>query len=457
MFEQLNAWARTSVTLKLLVIGILILVLLIPSAFLSSLIEERERLRDQAINEVSSKWGGPQTIGGPVISIPYQVQVKGNNGETIIQTQYAHFLPDQLRIKGTMVPEKRKRGIYVVVLYHTLLEVEGSFSPLNFEALPVKKASLDLSNAFFTLGISDMKGIKESIPVALGDTTYQFSPGIPTSDIFGVGVSFPLKTLDTEGMTFRFQLSLNGSTRLHFLPFGVETQVALQSPWADPSFEGAFLPEERQVGSDGFTANWRVLQLNRNYPQQGTGAFIGYNKPNAFNQSYYYTDFAPDDPSGAFGVRLLLPVDEYMKTKRSEKYAIILIAITFMAFFFVEVLNQKRFHPIQYVLIGFAIIIFYLLLLAFSEHIFFDAAYLVCVVIVLLLITFYCFYLFRNKRLTWLLSGMLLLAYGFFYSLLQLQDYALLMGSLGLFLILGTVMYLTRHIDWYDVNLRNRP
>jgi inner membrane protein len=251
----------------------------------------------------------------------------------------------------------------------------------------------------------------------------------------------------TDSLRFECDLNLNGSTDLYFMPFGKQTNVSLTSPWATPSFTGAYLPDSRTVDAAGFRAQWKVLQYNRNYPQQGVGAFLFRRQPGAAYAEGYKGE-SVSDPT-AFGVRLLTPVDEYQKTMRSAKYAVMFILITFTAFFFVEILDKRRIHPIQYLLVGFAVCLFYLLLLALSEHISFNWAYLASAAAILGMITFYVRYVFQNARLTALFSGILALLYGFYFSLLQLEDYSLLLGTLGLALILGTIMYLTRKVNWY--------
>jgi inner membrane protein len=457
-FDRLNSWARKSVTLKLLVIGVLILLLLIPASMLQSLIREREGLRNTAIEEVSSKWGLAQTIGGPIISVPYTTSTLDSEGKTVSRTGYAHFLPDEINIEGEVNPEERYRGIYVVVLYQTELRVTGHFGQLNAAALSVPVSDLKWGDALLTVGISDMAGVQDAIPVSLNDSTYQLGPGTVTSDIFAAGASVPIDLSSRpERMDFAFNLRLNGSSALSFLPFGKETRVSLRSPWVNPSFEGAFLPDDRTVNSDGFTASWKVLQLNRNYPQQGEGAYIGKADSKLVLHSYDYEYSRPaygqasNDPN-AFGLRLLLPIDEYHKSMRTAKYAALFIFITFLTFFFIEVLNRKRLHPIQYLLIGAAIILFYVLLVSIAEHLNFDSAYWISCILIVVLITGYSAFVLRNRKLTALVAGMLLVLYGFFYSILQLQDYALLLGSLGLLLMLASIMYLTRNIDWYQLN-----
>lgn len=460
-FEKLNSWARRSAMLKLIIVGFLILIFQIPRFMVTDLIHDRENLRDRATGEVSGKWGGNQTIGGPVISVPYETRRLNTDGKTYSTTKgYVHFLPDEVDISGDLTPSERYRGIYVVVLYNTLLQVKGSFGTFNTDNLSVAEEDIKWEKALFTVGIADMKGVQESIELQLGDTPYQLGPGTVTNDIFDSGASVPIKIdKNSEGFNFSFEINLNGSTDLYFTPYGKVNTVKLASSWANPSFGGAFLPDDREVSEAGFSANWKVLQLNRNYQQSGVGRYIkstkaagratdlyDYSSNNSNNNSYEYRS-----TSSAFGVKLMLPVDEYQKTYRSANYAAIFIIITFLTFFFIEVLNQKRLHPIQYLLVGAAIILFYILLLSLSEHFNFNKAYFISCGLTLTLITVYCRFILKNTKLTLLMFGVLTILYCFFYSLLQLQDYALLMGSFGLLVILATVMYLTRNVDWYGL------
>ncbi len=450
-FDRINNWARRSVTLKLLTIGLLILILLIPATMIQSLIRERENLRDTAIREVSSKWGLNQTVAGPVISVPYTTIDVGTDGKTFSRSGFAHFLPDFVEVNGDIEPQQRYRGIYVVVLYNTQLATKGHFGVLNAAALQVPEDDLRWEDALFTIGISDMAGVQSSIDLKLNDQIYSFGPGTVTADIFDSGASVPIDLSErADRMDFSYHLDLNGSSDLFFTPFGKESQVSLRAPWSNPSFEGAFLPDEREVTDEGFTAHWQVLQLNRNYPQQGEGAYINKSRTNKVDS---YSSYNGNDEvrrsSNAFGLRLLLPIDEYHKTMRTAKYAALFIFITFLTFFFIEVLNRKRLHPIQYILVGAALILFYVLLLSIAEHLNFDKAYWISCAITLVLITLYSTFALKNQKLSWLIGGLLLLLYGFFYSILQMQDYALLMGSLGLLIMLATIMYLTRNIDWY--------
>ena len=444
LFDRINRWIRASTMLKLAVIGILVIILLIPTGMLQSLIHEREETRNQAVAEVSGKWGNEQVIGGPVLSVPYEIFSKDDKGQTQKATGMAHFLPDDLQFDGDIRPEQRNRGIFVVMLYNTQLTIRGRFKKPSVESLGLSADNMLWKQAFLSLGISDMKGIRNAITFAVNGKKLAAEPGIPSNDILPSGVSIPV-VLDADTYQVETAISLNGSTQLSFLPFGKETRVSLRSPWSTPGFTGSFLPDQRSLTPEGFRASWKVLQFNRNFPQQGLGSFLNKGDEKSVSEA------------SAFGVKLLLPVDEYQKTMRSAKYGIVFIILTFVAFFFVEILDRRRIHPIQYLLVGFAICVFYLLLFSISEYISFDRAYLIGACITLALITFYVRYVFRNLRLTVLFAMVLALLYGFFYSLLQLEDYSLLLGSFGLLLILSIIMYLTRHVDWYRAYDPDQP
>jgi len=442
MFEKFNNWARTSITLKMIIVGILILVLLIPTNMVENLIYERESTRDEAVREVASKWGLDQTIGTPVISIPYQATVTNANGQRETITQYAHILPDDIIIETKLVPEKRYRGMYVVVLYNTKATLKGSFKSSIDKLQKMTNNGLKLDQAYIQLGISDLKGVKDAVSFTVdGNKTYEFNPGVPCTDIYYSGISFPFNVTEKDTFSFECDLNLNGSTSLHFQPYGKQTTVDLNTTWTNPSFEGSFLPDNRVINDKGTVANWKVLQLNRNYPQYGVGNFI--------RQSEQHASSLNGQDDSSFGIRLMLPVDEYQKTNRSAKYSIMFILLTIVSFFFIEIINKKRIHPIQYLLIGFGIVLFYILLLSISEHLNFDSAYWISCTAIMILISLYTQSIFNKLKLTLLISAILLTLYVFFYSLLQLQDYSLLMGSIGLFIILAITMYLTRKIDWY--------
>lgn len=443
--DKLNNWIRSSITLRMITIGFLILILLIPVVMIKDLIQEREQRRESAIWEVSSKWGTTQTITGPVLTVPYLAyyREKDEKGkETIIKrTEYAHFLPDELNISGDISPEILYRGIYEIVVYNTKLKVEGSMLSPDFEDWSIAERDIIWEDAFISIGIPDLKGIQENIEIKWNDGKYSFNPGIETENHIvnsGVSVRIPVDYKDNakKDNTFSFEIDLNGSSGLYFVPLGRVTNVRLTSNWSNPSFDGAFLPDKREVSKDGFNASWKVLHLNRNFPQKWR-----------MSASNVY--------ESAFGVNLLLPVDQYQKSMRCAKYAVMFIALTFLVFFFVEILNKKRIHPIQYILVGLGLCIFYTLLLSLSEYITFNLAYLIAGLAVIVLISAYAKSMFKSNLLTALMGLILIILYGFIFTIIQLQDYALLLGSIGLFIVLAVVMYLSRRISWYSAESNN--
>lgn len=447
-FERFNEWIRRSLILKLLGVGILVLLLLIPTQMVQSLIQEREYTSQAVIDEVSSLWSNPQRISGPIISVPYKEYYKNDKGELLSNTLYAYFLPESLKVDGTLESQTRYRSIYEVVVYNTDLKVSGNFKRPDFSDWKIEESNILWDEAALSIGISDMRGIQNTVQLSWNDTTLAFEPGIrhaqrtnnqdnynAASSNSGISTSINLSEV-VEAYDFQFDTDLNGSQNIYFTPLGRATNVALQSDWLTPSFKGSFLPDERSVSNEGFTANWEVLNLNRNYPQKWR------------NQSYNFFQ-------SQFGVDLLIPVDYYQKSMRSAKYAILFIALTFLIFFFVEVLNNKRIHPIQYILVGLALVLFFSLLLALSEHIGFSWSYLTSSIIIIALIAVYISSVFKNRNLTFVTTGILGILYGFIYTLLQLEDYALLLGTIGLLIILSIIMFFTRRIDWY--NLYDRP
>ncbi len=428
--NETKFWVRNSITIKFIIVGLMILALLIPAGMIKNLIHERNALRNSVISEVSYKWGNPQTIAGPIISIPYKLYYKKDK-ELVEETRYAHFLPEDLNIEGKLNPEIRYRGIYKVIVYNTNLSFSGTFNKPDFSNWKIPESDIMWENATLAIRIPDMRGIKEGIKVKWNKNEYDVNPGINNQNYNYTGVSTNIDFNNSENYKFQFNLNINGSESLNFIPVGKETNVEINSDWADPSFDGSFLPYHRKVTENGFNAKWKVLHLNRPYPQKWIG-------------DTYSID------ESTFGVKLLLPVDHYQKSLRSVKYAIMFISLTFLIFFFTEILNKKRIHPIQYLLVGLGLSIFYTLLVSLSEQISFNLAYLTASFSIITLITAYSYSMLKNKKLTAIVALVLIVLYVFLFTILQLQDYALLLGSIGLFIALAIVMYLSRKVDWYS-------
>jgi len=431
---------KTSILFKIGVILLLVLILLIPTTMVKNIISEREWVRKEAIAEVSEKWGNGQTIIGPYLAIPFdqytkQYSKKDSAYKLIKETEYLYILPEVLKTTGKILPEKRKRGIYEVVVYESDFEMKGVFSLKYLKELDIPAAYLHLDKASLNVGISDLKGIEKQIQLAWNTDKVFFNSGTTTNDIAGTGINASVPVADdSTNYNFMLQLDLKGSQFLYFTPVGKTTDVELTSPWTTPSFTGTYLPDDRAVDEAGFTAKWNVLHLNRNFPQ-------------------FWTGRRHDIDGTTFGTDLLLPVDSYQKSMRVAKYAILFLALTFMVFFFVEVLNKVFIHPIQYLLVGIALVVFYTLLLSLSEHVVYNVAYLISTLLTLSLVTFYTMAILKSKKLGMLIFGILSILYLFIFTIIQLEDYALLIGSLGVFIILTIVMYFSRKIDWYSIKI----
>lgn len=432
LMQRIAGNVRDSVTFKLLAVGFLILLLLIPASMVKSLIHERQQRNAEAVAEVTGKWGGAQVLTGPVITVPYRAYYTMDDGSRRFNTKYAHFLPKTLTVKGNIEPEIRYRGIYKIVVYRGHFDLEGQFNRPDFTNLDVAEENIVWDRAFISMGISDMKGIREAIHIDLGNERISLNPGVEINEVLESGASARISetVFHDKNISFTLNVQLNGGDRIAFTPTGEVTEMDLSSSWASPSFDGAFLPAEHDVTDAGFNAHWRVLYLNRNYPQSWKGA-------------------RENISEAAFGVRMLIPSNVYQQATRTAKYAMLFILLTFTVFFFSEVMDRRRLHPIQYLLIGFALIIFYTLLIALSEHIRFGISYLVASIAVIGLITLYTHWALVHTRITILVGGILSILYGYLYIILQLEDYALLMGSIGLFIALAIIMYVTRQIDWY--------
>ena len=292
-----------------------------------------------------------------------------------------------------------------------------------------------LQHATLNLGIADLRGISEQITVDWGKETLQFNPGLPSDFILSSGVSSVLpqhqKLQAGDSIEFSIQLQLKGSESIQFSPFGKTTQIHLTSNCTTPSFTGAFLPENREITNSGFTADWKVLNLNRNYPQ-------------VFTSNQYHNE----EELSSFGVNLLLPVQQYQQSMRSVKYASLIIILTFVISFFVEVMQKKNIHPFQYLLIGLGLCLFYTLLIAISEHLGFNLAYLISAIMTIILLTLYMRGILKIRKTAFTIGGLLALLYLYIFVLIQMETYALLAGSLGLFIILAVIMYYSQKINW---------
>jgi inner membrane protein len=396
----------------------------------------------------------------------------------ILCVGYAYFLPEDVNYDTKVDSQTKKRGIYNVAVYSLSTSVKGKFLKPDANALGIAPNNLKLNQAFVVVGLSDTRGIKEQVELNWGGKSVSFLPGTngvlypQTYDVspnydddFGmsegvyratsapikydgnqsvVGIYAPVTIGNANEIEFSFDLSLLGTNKLHFYPLGKTTQSKLSSSWTNPSFDGNILPEESDNDNNlnnGFVSTWKTSYFSRGVAQ----SFVG-------NQDQIAQQLGQIQ-SKKFGLTFKIPVDFYQKTERSVKYGVLFIGLTFLVYFCFEALDvrRKKIHPFQYILIGVSMSVFYLLLLSLSEYLGFNMAYFISSISTIALVTWYSStVLSERKSVTWI-ALLLAVIYVYLFTLLQLEDYALLIGSLATFATLFIVMYVTRKINWYNL------
>jgi inner membrane protein len=461
LFERFNAWMEHSIMIKLLSIGFLTIILLIPSSWINSLIQERYSRSTQVFNEISAKWSGPQTLTGPILTIPYKHSylVQGENKtERIEEKREAFFLPHVLHYDANVTPSIRHRGMFDAVVYITELNLTSTFSTPDFNKLGIDPENVIWEEARITFGITDLRGISESPTVTLGNDSFlaeqvsnigvliqpqevkaseelypPLSTGISNTSLKSTGVEIKpgwKNALEFKG-DVTMKLNLKGSKTLNFIPVGKTTTVSLQGDWNNPSYTGEFLPVHEVATENSFEAQWKILDFNRPFQQQ-------------------WLEKNEVLENASFGVTLLVPVEQYQKSIRTAKYGMLIVLLTFISLLLTEIIQRIKIHPFQYILIGSALIIYYTLLLSLAEHIGFNWAYCITSISTIILIGLYSLSFTRNRKVSLGLSGLLTIFYTFIFIIVLQQDYSLLIGSIGLFITIGVLMYTSRRINWYQ-------
>ncbi|WP_321283797.1 cell envelope integrity protein CreD [uncultured Vibrio sp.] len=433
---------RGSQMVKIVMIGILMLLLQVPISKIDDVISERQMRSNEAASEIATKWGRQQNIVGPIITVPFErktvVQEKNNesgvvgNREVIVHEQ-AHFLAEELCIEAQTDTTVRHRGIFERPVYRAGVTLSGRFNKPDFSRLDVEPSRIFWERATLTVLIADPRTISNQATLSWNEQPLAFQPG--TNEILGSGqgIQVSLKDhLQEESFSFSCQLNLQGSGGLFFAPMGGTTKADITSNWPHPSFQGDWLPIEHDIDGKSFRANWQITALGRQHGQQ----WVGRSRINDMIGS------------ALFGVNFVQPIDTYRMAERSVKYQFLFLALTFLSLWLVEVLAKIRLHPVQYLLVGSGMCLFYLLELSLAEHLGFIIAYCLAASAVVLLLSCYCLSILRSGKRSIIIGGFITFLYAYLYTLLINQDYALLAGSLGLFVLLAVVMYLTRNIDW---------
>lgn len=441
---------RNATIIKLLGVGVLVLGLLIPLLMITGVLSDRLMRRNGAVADITSSWGREQNVIGPVLGIPYLYRYKtvkevpvGNNKVERREVEEtasanAYFLPETLNVAGDVRTQTLHRGIYDAAVFRANVMLTGRFAPPDLGALKIDIQDVQWKDAFVTFALNDMRGTREGITLDWGGNKRPLlpgsqMPGYTTGATAMLGGDKPIG----EPVDFSIALDFNGSEGIFFAPFGVKNDATLKSNWPDPGFRGAFLPAERSVRGDGFDAKWKVSYYGRDYPQQWTSR--------GGNERFNVKSVG----ASRFGAQFLSILDAYRYVERSIKYGVLFLVLVFTTFFLFEVTARQKIHPFQYLMVGAALCLFYLLLLSISEFIGFSWAYLIAAVASTALITWYCRFFLGGGARTLMIGAGLAGVYGFLYITLRQQDYALLMGSIALFILLAIVMYVTRRIDWY--------
>ncbi|WP_317931072.1 cell envelope integrity protein CreD [Halioxenophilus sp. WMMB6] len=437
---------QKQLAIKILMIFALALLVLIPISMVSHKVSERYSYQLAAKASVAESWTGSQRLMTPVLVIPYQVAVPSRSAdgvqtENLVDSRLV--IPAQAAEINTVVDSQYlMKGIYKIPVYNSKILLQGHFAAADIQS---KLRSIEQEERFHSVGtpylslhVGDVRGIDTAPKVSINGEPRPAQPGSGMSGL-ATGVSVYLSNLKNseQPLHFAFELSLRGTEELTFIPVGDEVKVTMQSTWPHPEFIGAQLPGTRAVSDDGFSAAWSTTQYSSN-------------NSNLINRCFTERQCEPILTSG-FGARLIEPVDVYLQSERTVKYAMLFIGLSFITFFIFEQLKRIRIHPIQYAFVGLAISLFYLLLISLAEHIAFGLAYALGAVSCCGLLLFYVRHMLHSFLSALLFATMLLGLYGLLYVIVQAEDYALLMGSILVFVILAVVMMVTRKIDWYDL------
>jgi len=437
--KSLKGTFMKSITFKGITIVVLTLLLLIPGVLIQNLITERQTRSKETVEKINDKWGAAQTLCAPLLIVPYRTIQKDKDNKPYYKEHTLYVTPKDLKITVALTPEERHYGIYKAILYKSDIHFDGSFADVGLTGLKIDDGAFhEFGDARFAVGITDLKGLAQNPEFKINKTLLNTTAGelsVFASYDSRQKITEKALFLDLKGIgftgadTLRFDcaMRLNGSGSISFVPMGQTTAVTVSGQWPSPSFIGGFSPESA-VDKGRFSASWNILSFNRAIQEAWSdNASVGFH-------------------NYSFGVNLIETVDGYQQNMRCAKYALMFIALTFVVFFFVEIFTKKTIQVFQYVLVGIALILFYSLLLSFSEQIGFGWAYLTASAATVLMTTVYFYSLIKQLLPTFILAGIMFMLYAFLYVILQIEDFALLLGSVFLFAVLGVVMFVSNKI-----------
>ncbi|AYZ62541.1 cell envelope integrity protein CreD [Burkholderia multivorans] len=443
---------------KSLITACLVLLILIPLHLVSSIVQERASYREDALKSIWSSYAGPQTMTGPILVVPYtevtRIRTEAAPGQPAserVQTEAKRLLvfPKTLSVKGSVATSVRYRGIHKALVYDLQSRWEGTLALPDLKQLQQSAGhvSFAIGNPYLAFGISDIRGLMAQPVLVFGGKRLAMEQGAQLASLRqGVHAdvdlgAFPAASSATSAenvVPFSIELPLLGAQSVAFAPIADQNDFSLKSAWPHPSFDGAFLPRTRTVDAGGFASAWSLTSFNTKVREQiaaGNG----------------------DDALEAASVSLIEPVNVYLEAERATKYGALFVMLTFASFFMFELVKRLRIHPIQYLLVGLSLALFFLLLLSLSEHIAFEYAYLAASGACIGLLGFYLSFVLHSVKRGAAFAGLLAMLYAALYGLLLSEDNALMLGSLLLFAILAGIMTLTRRIDWYSVGAAWQP
>ena len=429
---------KNSTTFRVLFIGFLILMLLIPMGMVESVIFERSHLYRQATNEITNSWGKEQLLVGPILTLPF-VKTFSDNAGWSYDSRYQHLRPETMTVDSHIETQIRYRGIYEVPVYIATVRFNGLFSLADVNGADDSDAGLQLDEGVIQIPVNNSRSIKEPIGLVWDGEVIKLTPKWDKagSETVIFTAKLPAHLLNRHKVhEFEYEIKLAGSQAFSFISSAQKTDIKMNSNWASPSFFGIYLPSSRDISDDGFTASWKINDLLTD---------MGHSKQQMVSANWF-------EGNSAFGVKLIQPVDTYQVVTRAAKYAVLFISLTFLVYFFTELFGNALLHPIQYLFVGVANCIFYLLLLSLAEHINFTLAYFISSGASIALISLYSRSILKSRTKAAIVFTTLSGLYTYLFVTLRSEGFALLIGSIGLFLILGVAMYLTRNIDWRTLN-----
>ena len=454
LFPHQAAW------IKPLIIFIMMLLLLIPLAFIRSLVNDRERYQRTAEASIMEPAGGEPVIEGLVLAVPYDevVEYTDPSQKTVQKRKKSDYIltvPETYQLVTQIDPYRLSRGIFTVPIFNGDLAVKATFSGFQFSQFNIAEKDIRYKDAVLILGVKDKKTLTAYPALCINGTPLIEALTEPAgASPFRNAVYYTVpENIVRSGFSIEGSIAVQGGKSFCMVPLAADNSFTVQSAWTAPSFSGGWLPKGRSLDASGFTADWRISGLSTVFPRSWKAQDFDVSKDTDMYDEYdvYSQKAASKSRKSPETVKIgfITPINHYSQVKRCITYALLFLAVPFLAIFLCELWSAVRIHPIQYFLIGIADVLFYLLLLSFSEHFAFNLSYLIATAGVCTVVGFYTAAIFKQIRWGVLLTAVQAVSYLLLFGILQSEDYALLIGSIGIFCVVALLMFLTRRVDWY--------